>query len=169
VGPTGPTGAAGAKGATGSAGAAGAPGATGATGFSGFTDTLPSGKTETGNWSAFVEGLAGGGAFPIGTISYSIPLAVPSEKVVYLNGEETEESTGTPVEGCELDVFDIAAKPVAPAGTLCVFTRFEQFGKVKFIGSNVIEKGDSPAGALIWAESEAERLRLAGTWAVTAK
>ena len=118
-GPTGPAGPAGAKGEsgangsagalgatgpTGKTGATGATGVTGATGFSGFTEALPSGKTETGTWSAVgfylpLEKLP----FPI---SYSIPLAAPSTNVKYLNLKETKESVGK--GGCDhrLNVVD---------------------------------------------------------------
>ena len=113
-------------------------------GETGFTEILPSDKTEVGNWS-----VSGIGASPIevpAAISYSIPLAEPSEHVVFLNQEETEESTTTPKEGCELEVENLAAKPVAPPGTLCVFTRIKEAGSVSRI-ANGVEVGDSPAGA----------------------
>lgn len=165
VGGVGPTGPQGPQGAT---GAQGPPGATGATGFSGFTDTLPSGKTETGNWSAI--GSYEEPVYRPFAISFPIPLAEPSTHVVYLNLPETEESTTTPVQGCELELFNPAAKPVAPKDTLCVFTRSEEEGVVKFIGENAAAKGDSPAGAYIWAEtSSLANWSLYGTWAVTAK
>lgn len=142
--------------------------------------TLPSGETETGSWSAGglgVEGITD----PVSSISYSIPLAEPSEKVVLLNKLETEESTTTPVEGCELELGDSTAMPVAPPGTLCVFTRQEAEGsKVMGISEDGFLPGpsdtDSPTGAYVWAEPGAlapelgvGRFYLTGTWAVTAK
>jgi len=129
--------------------------------------------TETGNWSA--NGLGPPlekRPFPI---SYSIPLAEPSEHVVLLNKAETENSTTTPKEGCELETGVLEATPVAPAGTLCVFTRAEEEGsKVGFIGLSAAILGDTPAGTYLWAETsevtpELGQWKLYGTWAVTAK
>jgi hypothetical protein len=166
VGPAGPTGPAGPKGATGSAGPTGT---TGTTGFSGFTETLPVGKTETGNWTA-VANFDAEVTQPLAEISFSIPLAAPSLHVVYLNKEETEESVGTPKEGCSLELESISAKPVAPEHTLCVFTRIESLtlGQVAFIGNNPFEQGDSPAGTFVWVKTNATgKALLAGTWAVS--
>ncbi len=139
-------------------------------GTTGFTETLPPGETLTGNWDAtdYVPDKTTGLTY---AISYPIPLAQPSENVVYLNAEETELSTTTPVEGCELELFENAATPVAPPGTLCVFTRGEfGVGSVEFIGDNGgFEGTDDPAGAFIWAKSSAiGNMNLFGTWAVTA-
>jgi hypothetical protein len=181
AGPAGPAGAAGAgstgpqgeKGATGATGANGTPGAkgpTGPTGASGATGsigaTLPSGLTENGNWSIITnvnEFFTGPFA-----ISYPIPLAGSSEKIEYLNVEDTENSVGS--GKCELELGNPAAKPIAPKGTLCVFTRSEEQGSVAFVGENIINKKDSPAGTFIWASAnEGGELSLYGTWAVTAK
>jgi hypothetical protein len=136
-------------------------------GETGFTEVLPSEKTEMGNWS--VSAIGTSQIEVPAAISYSIPLAEPSEHVVYLNVEETEESTTTPKEGCELEVENLAAEPVAPPGTLCVFTRIKEAGSVSRI-ANGIEAGDSPAGAYIWGKSSVGgALGISGTWAVTAK
>jgi hypothetical protein len=140
----------------------------GKNGTTGFTETLPPGKSETGNWSAIAGALGGVAAaasvpFPI---SYNIPLAQPSEHVVYLDAEETELSEGS--GECELEA-GLGATPVAPPGYLCVFTRGEPAGSVGFIGNNRIELGDTPAGALVWGYPNAqERVAVYGTWAVTA-
>lgn len=170
-GSNGPSGATGPTGGAGKAGATGPTGVTGPTGFSGFTEVLPSGKTETGNWSAIASGIGSSGSFPLGAISYSIPLAAPSAHVVYLKSEATEESTTTPVQGCELEVGNLAAKPVAPPDTLCVFTRIEEEGSVQFLGENILNKGDSPAGTFVWVAGDnvSGSARMWGTWAVTAK
>ena len=136
-------------------------------GETGFTEVLPSEKTEVGNWS--VSAIGTSQIEVPAAISYSIPLAEPSEHVVFLNQEETEESTTTPKEGCELEVENLAAKPVAPPGTLCVFTRIKEAGSVSRI-ANGVEVGDSPAGAFIWGKSSVGgALGISGTWAVTAK
>ena len=147
-------------------------------GLTGYTETLPSGKTETGNWSAVgffaIEAYA-----PYAEISYSIPLAQPSENVKYLNEAETKASVGS--GGCELDVSNPAAKPVAPKGTLCVFARFSEFGTVPLIGTGTVnvgvpEKGDTTSGAVIFfnpttfdEENGIAAVENWGTWAVTAK
>ena len=179
AGPKGDTGAAGANGSNGASGATGAKGttgATGATGQTGFTETLPPGKTETGNWIIAQAALKY--REPAGEISFPIPLSAPSTKVVYLTQSQTENSVTTPIEGCELDVNDIAATPVAPPGVLCVFTRDESIGEVNsitaFPSASASEPvGDAPTGAYIVGtpleyEGELGLFELAGTWAVTA-
>jgi Collagen triple helix repeat (20 copies) len=160
----------GAVGATGKEGKTGATGATGASGATGFTETLPSGKTEYGNWDSSAY-------YPESTIapfaiSFPIPIAKPSEHVVYLDVVETEESTTTPKEGCELEVENPAAKPTPPpAGTLCVFTRLEEGGaEFAGIGLNSIVASDQPAGTFIWLKTAgAGIVNSSGTWAVTEK
>jgi hypothetical protein len=142
-------------------------------GVTGFTETLPSGKTETGKWTAVGLYALGGGAVPFAAISYSIPLAAPSEHVVYLNATQTTNSVTTPVEGCKFEVGNPAAVPVAPAGTLCVFTRSEEAGEVKDIGA-AVGNDDSRSGTSLYVEllaftPEFGAANLDGTWAVTAK
>jgi hypothetical protein len=185
AGPQGPGGAAGAKGETGAAGKEGAQGVqgpagpTGAKGAAGAEGspwtaggTLPSGKTETGSWSAYSYAPAGNlVAVPI---SFPIPLAAPSAHVVHLNRAETEASVGK--GGCELDIEDPSFKAVAPPDTLCIFTREEEReigGRFVFVGAGEYE-GDYPSGALLRIEAvETEAglgaVAMFGTWAVTAK
>jgi hypothetical protein len=147
-----------------------------------YPETLPSGKTETGTWLA--TGSVPEGEVPnAASISYPLRLAAPSEKVVYLTRAQTVASTTTPIEGCEFEAGNPAAKPVAPAGQLCVFTVSEGHGAVN--AANPILSptappvpGDSAAGALLKVVPEGvgipEELpvalfELAGVWAVTAK
>lgn len=142
----------------------------GKNGETGFTETLPSGKTETGFWvdydyhsTQFTEAHA--------VVSFPIPLAAPSTKVVKLTKEQTEGSTTTPVEGCEYEVESLTAVPVSKTpGTLCVFTTEETEGEVVFIGIPGGAVGDTPAGALIYTKTatDATPAALAGAWAVTA-
>jgi len=168
TGATGPTGSQGAKGSIGATGATGPTGATGATGFSGFTETLPSGKTETGLWDAGPISRAYGGTYP-NPISFAIPLPAPSLEVKYLNLSETESSVGS--GECEYEPSNPAFKPVAPAGTLCVFVTAPEEGEGVFerIGPTPAEEGDSVAGALVWINTpEGEFPGLHGVWAVTA-
>jgi len=180
-GPAGPKGDTGAKGDTGPKGDTGAKGEAGKPGLTGFTETLPSGKTETGDWTA--QGFYAPEETRPLAISYSIPLAEPSEHLVVLRKQETIESMTTPKEGCKFDVTNIpTAKPVAPLGTLCVFTLSEESGKLSFfVGrpGTSIETGanDSLTGAFLnarsgegtTAEGTLGETNLAGVWAVTAK
>ncbi len=175
AGPTGPTGAAGAKGATGAAGAAGA---TGATGFSGFTETLPSGKTETGTWSYFQPPATLNLAQSV-PISFPIPLATNGTEAFYFTRGQVEEKEFE--HGCkwETEEFeDPAAKPESTtAGVLCVFA-FEEsnFGKLEkeFFRNpaDPLVKGFGPSGSYLTFKKlvtgSPEELSAAGTWAVTA-
>jgi hypothetical protein len=171
----GETGPAGVRGATGAAGIAGAKGATGATGVSGatgFTSTLPSGKTETGAWTASGLNYYGTNSYP-SAISFPIPLAEPSEEVVYLNEAETSTSTTVPVHGCEYEASNPGAMPVAPAGKLCVFTLVEEHGTIKGIDTPAV-LGDRVTGAFLRAdlelyEGETGWVEIQGVWAVTEK
>ncbi|HVQ58663.1 MAG TPA: hypothetical protein VMS60_07120 [Solirubrobacterales bacterium] len=173
----GATGGKGATGATGKAGKDGVTGVTGVTGESGFTEHLPPGETETGVWSGFAGTYEVGNRFTPIPISYSIPLAEPSAKVVFLNEEETKSEAGT--EGCELEVPNFeevgapVSEPVAPPGTLCIFWLEGQeagLGAFVRIGENS-EAGpetDSPSGAVLWFKTVAKELNVHGVWAVTA-
>jgi hypothetical protein len=137
AGPAGPAGSGGARGETGPAGAKGEKGATGAagakgaTGATGFTETLPTGKTETGTW-AFdrQEGGRPGEKVPI---SFPIPLsAALAEGQVHLiaaNGKELVfgEVGGSATEvaptkcGSALSPAGTVEKPAATAGNLCIY------------------------------------------------
>lgn len=158
------------KGVEGKKGATGATGATGPTGVSGFTTTLPSGKTETGNWDASTTTPADKRLQV--AISFPIPLetSLPESKVHYLNFEETELSPGHPGK-CEFEQFNIEAKPVAPKGELCVFTTVEEgSGEFLFIGNGNTEKGAFSTGTFVGFKTpgENEYVGTAGVWAVTA-
>jgi Collagen triple helix repeat (20 copies) len=164
-------GANGATGPTGKTGVTGVTGATGPTGMSGFTETLPPGKTETGSWTAVWSGENQDNIFA-SSISYSIPLSEPSTNAVILNREETEGSTTTPVNGCEFELENPAAVPVAPPGTLCVFVTEEATGSLArtAVPGETGESGDSPVGTILLAKtSPGGKIRLGGVWAVTAE
>ncbi len=105
----GETGSQGTKGTTGAAGATGLKGATGATGTTGYTETLPSGKTETGEWATY--GPAAGQELRTGSISFTIPLKTALEhfEVVRPATKETANCPGG------------VTKPEATAGYLCLF------------------------------------------------
>jgi hypothetical protein len=208
-GPTGPQGPAGAKGdagangangaagPTGPTGAAGAKGATGAAGQTGFTETLPSGKTETGTFAYATQVEAGTNAkIPI---SFSIPLASPlTEGHVHLISADgskeiiENESTATPEEvtptgcGSALTPPGTAAKPTAAPGNLCVYVTKAVPDMLGHSGSNYIldpsttcevfgclpELGGPGAGAGVSGARievfSGEQFQGYGTWAVTA-
>jgi hypothetical protein len=128
-----------------------------------------------GTWTTSVVKTSTPEVIFAAAISYSIPLSEPSTKAVVLNRTETEESTTTPVEGCEFELESLTAVPVAPPGVLCVFTTEEASGEPKYTvppGIAYESEKDSPSGALIAAKTAGESsgvLRLAGVWAVTAQ
>jgi hypothetical protein len=181
TGPAGPAGATGPAGPAGATGPAGSTGNTGATGKEGSPwpagGTLPSGKTETGSWSA--AGFLPPEESRPYAISYPIPLAKASEHTVVLNKTETEASTATPKEGCKYDLAGLPnSKPVAPAGTLCIFTVYQVSGHIgEFVGTveDPQVAGDSPAGAFFRVRTGEEvanglgEVQVGGVWAVTAK
>jgi hypothetical protein len=177
-GPAGTPGTAGVKGETGVPGAEGKEGKAGKEGKegkSGFTETLPSGKTETGAWSVKVSKIIGFET-ALTAISFPIPVGLKEGEVgtaVYLDQEETEEAQpGNPVHGCE----GTLARPSAPADTLCVYTMLEAnehpngSGQISFD----FESGFGASGAFIafssdgGTEAEPGQILDFGTWAVTA-
>jgi hypothetical protein len=207
TGPAGPAGAQGPAGPAGAKGDAGANGANGATGpegpqgkqglqgkagQTGFTETLPSGKTETGTWSTSSSSV-GFEELRL-PISFPIPLSQPGEEnsafgfkaEATANGEfgfkEGVPCTVEPGEpacidtGCEGTVIN----PTAPPGQLCVYTAVEEregpgfkrreVRDLKFEGFRY-----SPTGALLTVTSfeaspeEPARVSAIGSWAVTAK
>lgn len=135
-------------------------------GTTGFTDTLPSGKTETGavalydSKPGFEQAIA---------ISFSIPLAAPAggEKAFVLTAKEIEEEEGPGIEaGCT----GTAKSPTAPPGILCVYISREEnvFGFTTVIFAE--EAGYQRPGTVIHLNSESETATLIveGSWAVTA-
>jgi len=154
-GAAGTTGPKGATGTTGTTGTTGATGATGATGFSGFTETLPSGKTETGAWSVTVAAL--GGAFA--ALPFPIPLASELENTKVHIAPEPTNCPGT------------AAEPKANIGHLCVYVNGGGFIGGPATPEAVLKAASGAAGAsktgavLLVEGSEAIGF---GTYAVTA-
>lgn len=171
VGPTGPQGPQGPKGTNGTNGAPGATGPKGDPWTAG--GTLPSGATETGSWAMFATFPKATFPFVPIAISYPIPLAEPSESVEILDMAETEASAGS--GKCELELANLDATPVAPPGTLCIFTRSEHGlggeGELKFVGEGFEEneQGDTPTGGFLWVNgAENGIIDFRGSWAVTA-
>jgi hypothetical protein len=195
AGPQGPGGAAGAKGETGAPGTPGkdgAPGAPGKDGTTGFTETLPKGKTETGEWSLIGDAT---GAFKHfgSSASFNIPLAAaPTPHYLRPSGKEpvaVEEPAGSKTF-VEKEVEQPAcpgkaAAPEATPGNLCVYASAEkntvkQNSQFIFPLLCSFASGDAsacifakpsvdPDGFGIWTVSAEEgEVSLVGTWAVTA-
>jgi Collagen triple helix repeat (20 copies) len=129
-------------------------------GQTGFTETLPSGKTETGSWGSLSEEF-GGGAFSITNLSFNIPLSAPLDaahvKFIELGGTVPTGCTGGSV-----------SEPKADAGFLCVYTGTGEFpapGSILKPSSG--QGGADKAGAVLLLEAPNE-LFASGSWAVTA-
>lgn len=123
--------------------------------------TLPSGKTETGDWSIAVTGA--GEEILITSLSFTVPLTsgLDSSHVHFIKFGET------PPTGCSGTV----ESPAASSGNLCVFaaagmsTIIEDTPPIKAIGG---EAGTDQTGAHLYLVSEAPGAFSAlGTWAVT--
>ncbi len=184
AGATGPTGHAGASGETGAAGPAGAAGASGKEGKAGKEGSpwtaggiLPSGKTETGVWTA-----NSGGPEEKGAISFTIPLA---KALVW-----SEENTGEPKnqvhfidkEGKEvvnsLDLVEhstacpgTVSSPAAEPGNLCVYGGREEGGLASsnesMFDPNGNRQGAGTSGAILALLARGREA--SGSWAVTAE
>ena len=180
TGPTGgagPAGPAGAKGETGPAGSGtqgekgvqgekGLQGEKGEPGETGFTETLPSGKTETGQFSE--ERKITEKEFWLVPISFSIPLKTGVTPHYVKEGENSLPA------GC----LGSVVKPEAEAGNLCVFVKKEE-------GTTLLSFLDAgtesttltgPTGEMIHIKAEPvensgfpEPSVVYGTWAVTAE
>jgi hypothetical protein len=115
----------------------------GAKGQTGFTETLPSGKTETGTWSVIVPPTTEIFSYYT-TISFPIPLehagvnnVVTGVKTSYFFTAEQVELEEFEVEnkvthtmedsGCHWELGNPDAKPEADPGRLCVFTQQGEF------------------------------------------
>jgi collagen triple helix repeat protein len=126
-------------------------------GQTGFTETLPSGKTETGAWAHLNPKEAEEVSFI--PISFPIPLKAPlDEKHVHVVTASTTECPGT------------ASKPEAVAGNLCVYeSESVELGKVNNIYNPATFPGGgaSVAGAMLFME--AKSVFTHGTFAVTAE
>jgi hypothetical protein len=170
----GETGPAGTKGEKGATGASGAKGATGATGTTGFTETLPSGKTETGAWNVMLSSTTFESPPAETSISFPIPLASgggEEEAWIFTAAQTTSKEFGS--SGCTGSVED----PTAPKGTLCVYTAKEALkdainspGVLTPEGSFGFGKsgGVINGATLSPTEGHTARVEAQGTWAVTA-
>ena len=132
----------------------------GKNGTTGFTETLPSGKTETGAWLMQDEG-----ELSLTSISFPIPLPAPmvNEKFVYMNVGEAAKP------GC---TGGTANAPKADPGFLCVYLTKGEV--VLLVGSNAGTGSSADIGTtganLLGLEitEDPGALYVGGTWAVTA-
>jgi collagen triple helix repeat protein len=147
----------------------------GKNGTTGFTETLPSGKTETGIWS-FGEVLVSGGV-PLVVrvpISFAIPLAaeLDSEHVHYINLAGEENKGGGNI-GPSTTCLGNAANPSAEPGNLCIYTGDLHGAEPRngFIKKAIagVESGASTAGAVFYLPEPTQEAIGKGTWAVTAE
>lgn len=141
-------------------------GADGADGTTGFTDTLPSGKTETGTWA--FSGQPTGGQVVKVPISFPIPLAaeIPDLKALAPGeGEFGVKCTGS------------VASPTAAAGYLCAYTgslTAAVWGNEFWLGSILkpypsdVPSGAGTTGAVLQFATTGVAANGHGTFAVTA-
>lgn len=175
AGATGPAGASGPAGPQGPAGATGAAGVAGKEGKQGVIhpgETLPSGASETGVWSAVPQ--AEGEELDV-PISFNIPLAAPldSSHVFFVGREEWEKQGGKEdPAGCAGGTVE---EPKAAEGNLCVYVGFSfsvAGGQIQNPGTTTLNApGAAMTGAMLAFTGEgASPPRLAhGSWAVTAE
>jgi Collagen triple helix repeat (20 copies) len=187
VGPQGPAGAQGPVGAQGPAGTPGVKGEKGekgekgADGTTGFTETLPSGKTETGTWVVNAS-AAGVERVAWGVMSFSIPLSEPLDPDGSPNGAEhyigVEEGEHESKESSLIQDHQCGgtfADPSAAPGHLCIFAKeaedlsslytFDLGQKGELIAHTVGKTGV----AYFAIPEKAGAVFGNGTWAVTAE
>jgi hypothetical protein len=195
AGPTGPAGAAGKDGTNGADGKDGAPGKDGVNvtfspaseaacvaggsvfkasngetticnGETGFTETLPSGKTETGSWAGAVYEVG-----PV-AISFNIPLAAPideSHTLVIPEGATPPAECQNPEHVGTASVENPEAKP----GFFCIYVDITPESAVKEIEAPGTDTdGAGTTGTFVILETTStsgeEHGKGRGTWAVTA-
>jgi len=185
AGPVGPAGPKGDQGIQGIQGIQGGVGPAGPEGTTGFTETLPSEKTETGDWS--LSENSSGFKTVTSSVSFVIPLeAAPVVSYIPPCTEVAESCVTfpTPPAGCTGNVTEPGAEP----GHLCVFARqvvnfYANPGELvtptvcafasKTINSCLLSSEAptaDPTGFGLLGLSEAGGLSTAeGTWAVTAE
>jgi hypothetical protein len=147
---------AGSKGNTGAAGPQGPKGERGDIGPAGpLVETLPSGKTERGQYS--FAGQTGTGYSPVNSVSFALPLAsAPSAHVIAISGASTAECPGT------------ASEPKAAPGNVCVYeTRADGGHGPSESSFGEVEEGRF--GITFYVPLAATtNWEIQGTWAVTA-
>ena len=160
-------------------GATSTPVCNGKDGETGFTEVLPSGKTETGAWSAYFENYSeeeGAEEAGIGStvaLPFAIPLAASLDGAhvfAHAANYDGEDEVGTEHENCP----GSAENPQAAPGFLCVYTGFA-FGttEIESIFNPVTGQfggpGAATAGAGLHMTTTFTPGIASGTWAVTAE
>ncbi|HEY5194652.1 MAG TPA: hypothetical protein VIJ39_12370 [Solirubrobacteraceae bacterium] len=188
-GDVGPVGEKGEAGPTGPQGPQGPQGHPGEKGESGFTETLPSGKTETGEWS-LVRSVSGAEERDGTGVSFNIPLGTaPVAHFIRTTGKEPFYNATVGIEKEEErtqpECPGSASDPKADAGSLCVYASGEEGALKNILGNNIlpavcslgsqaacigIGSGADKMGFGVETLSEgAGLINVAGSWAVTAR
>ena len=141
----------------------GVKGTNGTNGTTGFTETLPSGKTETGVWTIGPRTLESEGTLQGSIwlpISFPIPLAADTE--VHFLPRDSEPTTECPGS---------FAEPIAGKGNLCIYEQTQFVGTQLTLVINpetgASNSGAGKVGAVLRFQLE-EELTARGVWAVTA-
>jgi hypothetical protein len=135
----------------------------GENGQTGFTESLPSGKTEIGEWG--ITHGAAGAEFAGTAISFVIPLATTLDET-HIHFIKPKEA---PPSGCG----GTAANPQASSGNLCVFAQTLENAEPNPIGPTVFGLGGNGVGAdkegtqLLLLVPAAGVVNATGSWAVT--
>jgi hypothetical protein len=130
-------------------------------GQTGFTDTLPSGKTETGTWAV---GTGNSGAMIV-PLSFNIPLATAPEALHFVS-EDGKEHTEEVVVETPVNCKGSAEEPTALPGQVCVYEGLN-IGAGGYLANEALTNL-LPAGATFFYLVQAEQAAF-GSWAVTAK
>ena len=131
-------------------------------GATGFTETLPSGKTETGVWS-----LGPHAETELLPLSFNIPLDEAPEALHFVN-EEGKELTGeSGTEVTPVNCLGSADEPKALPGQVCVYEA-ANFGEAQGFNGNEVLTQLFTSGATLFYAIEENQVAI-GTWAVTAK
>lgn len=134
-------------------------------GLTGFTDTLPSGKTETGAWALGQSSEASAVA-----LSFNIPLAQAPEKIHYVKLDEkeyTRSGESFAVADPPVNCLGEVADPEALPGHVCVYEGVNLGEAAGFFANEFVE-ALYPTGAVFDYIIEPGQIAN-GTWAVTAK
>jgi hypothetical protein len=136
-------------------------------GETGFTDTLPSGKTETGTWALGTDDNPS-----IVALTFNIPLEEAPTAMHYVSAEDGKEIIFDPVAEEIKHVTAVhchgsADEPTAPAGELCIYAIEEE--RAAFPGFLPISTQNRllTSGATFFYSLQAGD-RAIGTFAVTA-
>ncbi len=178
AGPAGPTGGTGKEGPEGKEGHEGKQGEPGKNGETGFTETLPSGKTETGTWSDELGAVEREAAV---SISFPIPLAhalASKFSVHFVNTEDKEFAHHEFV--LSTVCLGSAGKPEAKPGNLCVYENLLETNapreelEVEFLAlgaDSSREAGAGTTGAIMLIPQVPAGTGVGGfgAWAVTAE